>query len=190
MRKGLISGLVLLILGLVMGGILAFVNSITAPVITLHENEAKYAAIAEFYDLTQYDSDIEEVTVENSLVNAMYLLKQNGELKAIVYSVSQNGFQSEVKMLIAVDSDLIVHDYAVVEQAETAGYGSLSTTHDFNMVGVDITTFDASNWDSASWKAGTSTFDAISGATITSTAVNDCFKAVFERAASDFGGAA
>lgn len=173
MSKGITSGLVLLTLGLVMGLLLAVVNALTAPTILANENQAKYDALAEFYDLGQYT--IEEVTVTDSIIDSMYLLSKDGNVEAIVYSVTKYGFQSDVKMLIAVSSSLTVDGYKVVSQAETAGYGALSPTHDFNMDGVSIT-------DIAS-------FDGISGATITSTAIKDCFTEVFARAANDFGGA-
>jgi len=188
MKQGLTSGLVLLALGLITGLLLAVVNSFTAPVILENENKIKYEAIGEFYDLSQYT--ISEETVSDGYIEAMYLLKQGDTVVAIVYSTSAYGYQSDVKMLIAVNSDLTIEGYKVVSQAETSGYGAQSATHDFNMAGVSISGFSSDNWDPSLWKQdGATTFDAISGATITSTAVNRSFKAVFDRASSDFGGA-
>ncbi len=173
MNKGLASGLVLLTLGLGCGLLLAGVNAFTAPTILANENQVKYDAISEFYDLANYT--ILEESVDGGLVDTLfYLSDTGGTLQAIVYSVKQYGYQSNVKMLIAISSDLSVDGYKVVEQAETAGLGSLSVTYDFNMDGVIIPDLSA--------------FDSISGATITSNAVKACFSAVFERAASDFGG--
>lgn len=187
MSKGLTSGLVLLVLGLVMGSILAFVNSLTAPTILENENKAKYDAIGEFYDLSQYT--ITEQAVSDSIIDTLYILKQGDEIKAIVYSVTKYGFQSDIKMLIAVSSDLIVDGYAIVSQSETSGYGAKAPGYDFNMTGVSIVGFDAANWDVSLWKTDTgTTFDGIAGATVTSTAINNCFHAVFERAEADFGG--
>ncbi len=188
MSKGLTSGLVLLVLGLVMGLLLAIVNSVTAPIILENENQAKYEAIGEFYDLGAYS--IEEIEVTDSIVTTMYVLKQNNEIQAIVYSVTKYGFQSNITLLIAVSNTLIIDGYTVVSQAETAGYGALAPTHDFNMTGVSIVGFSEDNWNVALWKTDSgTTFDGIAGATISSTAINDCFKAVFDRATSDFGGA-
>lgn len=174
MSKGIVSGLVLLTLGLVCGLLLATINSFTAPKILETENKVKYDAIAEFYDLANYT--IEEVKVEGSIIDTLYLLTNitSGSLDSIVYSVKQYGYQSNIKLLIAINGDFTVYGYKVVEQAETPGYGSKSTDHDFNMEGKSIT-------DIAS-------FDGIAGATYTSDAVKDCFSAVFARVATDFGG--
>jgi len=187
MSKGLTSGLVLLVLGLVMGSLLAFVNALTAPTILENENQAKYEAIGEFYDLSQYT--ISERIVEDSIIDTMYILKQGDEIKAIVYSVTKYGFQSDIKMLIAVSSDLVVDGYKIVSQAETSGYGAKAPGYDFKMEGVNIVGFPEANWDVALWKTDTgTTFDGIAGATVTSTAINNCFYAVFQRAEADFGG--
>jgi len=174
MSKGFISGTVLLILGLVCGLLLATINSFTAPKILETENKVKYDAIAEFYNLANYT--IEEVKVENSIVDTLYLLTNTttNSLDSIVYSVKQYGYQSDIKMLIAINGDYTVHGYKVVEQAETPGYGSKSVGFDFGLEGESIDNIDA--------------FDAIAGATYSSNAVKDCFEAVFDRVASDFGG--
>lgn len=174
MNKGLISGLVLLTLGLICGALLAGVNALTAPIITDMENQVKYDALADFYTIADYD--LVEVPVVDANIDTVYLFKNKttGTVEAAVYSVKAYGYQSEVKMLIAVNQDFTVQGYKIVSQAETAGLGSLSETHDFKMTGAVITDLSG--------------FDSISGATITSTAVKACFIAVGNHLSVEFGG--
>jgi len=165
MNKGLVSGLVLLTLGLISGLLLAVVNSFTAPVISENEKLIKYAAIEEFYTLADYD--LTEITLTSGPVDTIFVLKDKttGNVEAAVYSVKEYGYQSYVKMLIAIDKSNTVAGYKVVEQGETAGLGTQSVTHDFQMNGVTVPSLDS--------------FDSISGSTITSNAVKACFSDVF-----------
>jgi len=175
MNKGLVSGLVLLTLGLICGVLLAACNTLTAPIITNMENQVKYDALAEFYTLSNYD--LQEVAItDNNNIDTVYLLKNktDGTVEAVVYSVNAYGYQSDVKMLIAVNKDYTVQGYKIVSQAETAGLGSLSETYDFKMTGATVTDLTG--------------FDSISGATITSTAVKACFIAVGNHLSVEFGG--
>ncbi|HOO43702.1 MAG TPA: hypothetical protein PKU69_01405, partial [Bacillota bacterium] len=49
MNKGLRSGLVLLLLGIISGTLLAFVNYFTAPLIAAAEEKLQWDALKEFY---------------------------------------------------------------------------------------------------------------------------------------------
>ncbi|MCK7486974.1 MAG: hypothetical protein MZU97_16815 [Bacillus subtilis] len=72
MKKGLISGLVLLALGIVCGLILAGVNSITAPVIAENERQAKLLILGEFYIVDDYTVEIVTLT---GAIDSVFLLK-------------------------------------------------------------------------------------------------------------------
>jgi Na+-translocating ferredoxin:NAD+ oxidoreductase RnfG subunit len=173
MNKGLVSGLVLLALGLVCGLLLAGVNHFTAPVIKRNEDAVKFAALNEFYDVTLYD--VEEVALTGAIDTA-FLIKEKGTstLVAVVYSVQSYGYQSSIKLLIAVSSDKTIQGYKVVSQGETSGFGDKSLTHDFKVSGSMISDLSG--------------FDSIAGATITSDAIKASFLAVAARVNTDFGG--
>lgn len=173
MNKGLVSGLVLLTLGLICGLLLAFVNQLTAPRIEEQENLIKYAALAEFYTLEDYD--LSEVEGEGS-VSTIFVLKTKGteDIAALVYSVSAQGYSDSqaVEMLIAVNDDLTVEGYKVVNHKETSGFGADIVDNDFNVDTID----DLSN------------FDMVADVTKTSNAIKECFNLVGQRIASDLGG--
>jgi len=179
MNKGLLSGLVLLIIGLVCGVLLAFINSITAPIIKDNADKIILDSLAEVYTGA---SNYKLTEIEgNGNVDKLFFLadKTTNETVAIIYSVKAEGYQSTVSMLISVEkntsSEYIVKGYKVVSQGETSGIGDKIVGHDFKMVNVSV--------------ANLTTFDAVSGATFSSNAVKACFESIGTRVASDFGGA-
>lgn len=172
MKKGFISGLVLLVLGLVCGVILAGVNSITAPVIAENEYRAKLEILSEFYDVDDYAVELVEL---EGAIDSVFLLKNKTSqaLEKAVYSVRAYGYQSDIVMLIAINADLTVDQYKVVSQGETAGIGDVIVGYDFQMSGENIANLDAFAGPTASFS---------------SNAVKACFEAVGVRAAIDFAG--
>lgn len=173
MNKGLISGLVLLALGIVCGLLLSVVNYFTAPKIKEVEDAIKYEALAEFYTLADYDLSEVEGTGD---FGTIFILKTKGTetIEALVYTVSAQGYSdsAKVQMLIAVNADLSVEGYKVVSHAETTGFGADIVDNDFNVSEIDDLTG----------------FDSVAGVTRTSDAVKACFTLVGQRIAADLGG--
>jgi Na+-translocating ferredoxin:NAD+ oxidoreductase RnfG subunit len=177
MNKGLISGVVLLVIGLVCGLLLAVVNSFTSVIIKANEDAIVLASLNEVYEGSgNYDLDIVN---GSGAIDKIYVLrdKLDDSIVAIVYSVKAFGYQSDIKMLIAVEkndqSALVFAGYKVLSQAETPGIGDVIIGYDFKMDGQLITNIDA-------FAGPTATF--------TSNAVKTCFQLVSARVAADFGG--
>jgi Na+-translocating ferredoxin:NAD+ oxidoreductase RnfG subunit len=168
-NKGLISGLVLLSLGLICGILLAFVNELTADRIEAEELRLKFEAIKEFYDVDDYVQ--EEVLLEEGSIFVLRN-KSSNDIEHLVYSLSAKGYGDDVEMLVAVNKDLSVEGYTVTFQNESPGIGTKIVGNDFNYNEAD----DLSG------------FDAISGATVSSNAVRDIFEQVADRVEDDFGG--
>ncbi|MGD9963881.1 MAG: FMN-binding protein [Candidatus Izemoplasmatales bacterium] len=173
MNKGLISGLVLLSIGLVCGILLSVVNYFTAPIIKEVEDQIKYEALEEFYTIADYD--ISEVEGTDAF-GTIFVLKEKGtaNIEAIVYTVRAQGYSdsTKVEMLIAVNNDLSVQDYKVVTHQETTGFGADIVDNDFNVSEID----------------DLGSFDAVAGVTKTSNAIKQCFTLVSERIVADLGG--
>ncbi|HKL47387.1 MAG TPA: FMN-binding protein [Candidatus Izemoplasmatales bacterium] len=168
-NKGLISGLVLLSLGLICGVLLAFVNELTVDRIAAEELRLKFAAIKEFYDIDDFAR--EEVLLDEG---SIFVLKNKNtsEIEHLVYSLSAKGYGDDVEMLVAVNRDLTVEGYTVTYQNESPGIGTKIVDNDFNYNEAD----DLSD------------FDSISGATVSSSAVRNIFEQVKNRVEDDFGG--
>lgn len=181
MNKGLISGLVLLVIGLVCGVLLAFVNSFTAPIIKENADKVVLESLGEVYEgASNYTLD--EVEGGNNVDKLFFLKdKTSGDTVAIIYSVQAEGYQSTISMLIAIEvngsNEFVVAGYKVVSQAETSGIGDKIVGYDFEMEGEIITDLTA--------------FDGVAGpsAIFSKNAVRACFVTVGERVAADFGGA-
>jgi len=173
MNKGLISGLVLLTIGVVCGLLLSVVNYFTAPKIKEVEDAIKYEALAEFYTLVDYDLSEAEGTGD---FGTIFILKAKGTetIEALVYTVSAQGYSdsAKVQMLIAVNADLSVEGYKVVSHAETTGFGADIVDNDFGVTEID----DLNG------------FDSVAGVTRTSNAIKACFTLVGQRVAADLGG--
>lgn len=168
-HKGLISGLVLLSLGLICGVLLAFVNELTVDRIAAEELRLKFEAINEFYDVDDFIQ--EEVLLEEGSIFVLRN-KSSNDIEHLVYSLSAKGYGDDVEMLVAINSDLSVEGYTVTYQNESPGIGTKIVGNDFNYTQAD----------------SLSGFDSISGATVSSTAVRQIFQQVADRVADDFGG--
>lgn len=173
MKKGLISGLVLLVIGLVCGAVLAGVNAFTRPVILENELRAKLAILSEFYDVDQYQVELIEL---KGPIDTVFLLRNktnNTVIEKAVYSVRARGYQSDIVMLIAVNSNLTIDKYKVVSHAETTGIGDVIVGFDFGMSGQNVQNLDAFSGPTAR---------------VSSDAVFRCFELVRDRVAIDFAG--
>lgn len=168
-NQGLVSGLVLLSLGLICGVLLAFVNELTKDTIESEELRLKFEAIGEFYNVNEYNQS--EVILEDG---SIYVLrnKDTNEVEHLVYSLSAPGYGDDIEMLIAVNKDLSVQGYTVTYQNETPGVGTKIVGYDFNY----------------EFATDLSTFDSISGSTVSSTGVKAIFTQVADRVVGDFGG--
>jgi len=168
-NQGLISGLVLLTLGLVCGLLLAFVNELTVDKIAEEELRLKFAAISEFYNIDEFK--LEEVEIDGGSIYVLRDQSDNG-IEHLVYSLSATGYGDEIEMLVAVNEDLSVQGYTVTYQNETPGIGTRIVGYDFN--------FHTAN--------DLETFDGVSGASVSSGGVKAIFEQVADRVEGDFGG--
>lgn len=168
-NQGLISGLVLLSLGLICGLLLAFVNELTVDTIASEELRLKFEAISEFYNVNDYNQ--EEVILESG---SIYVLrdKASNDIEHLVYSLSDAGYGGDIEMLVAINKDLSVEGYTVTNQNETPGVGTKIVGYDFNYI----------------LATETATLDSISGSTVSSLGVKAIFDQVAARVVGDFGG--
>lgn len=158
--------IVLVLICVIMSGLLAFTNSVTAPIIEKAEREAAEAARKEV--MPQADG-FEEVSVEGAPDSVTGVYKAtNGA--GYVFSLTTTGYggKNTLKMTIGIDMDGKITDTKVLSHKETAGLGSKITTEAFKgqFPGKD---------------AGLEGVDNISGATFSSNyyraAIADAFTA-------------
>jgi len=174
----------LLILAVICAFALAFINTITAPVIA-YQNEVRYkSTVLDVFGITYRAGDGDAVidafaqSVDEHEINGMPAFTDKSSGRTAL-SLSGSGFQGEMNVIVSLDGDTIT-GFKVVSQVETPGLGARITEPAFQksftgkMVRNGITMV-------RSGSAGQSEFDAITGATETSRALQRILNRGFER---------
>ena len=139
-------GLVLLIITAIASGILAFINSITEPIIIENQKRAQVEARKDVLSkATTFVADSVNVekkaTVNNPLKkitksagNKFYYFVGTDNDKNIVgytFVASQYGYSSEIKTMVGVNSDFTLNKIKIIYQSETPGLGANCENDDF-----------------------------------------------------------
>lgn len=170
-KKGLPAYIILGIIALVAAVALAVTNMITKGPI----QERAAAALRDAFNAVMPAEDYEEITVPSGYeVSGLYAAKNGDEVVGYCVTASANGYNGPVAVNLGVGADGLVAGCAVGDTsfAETPGFGARAKEESFQEQFIGL---DAVNGGS---------FDALSGATITSTAVlnatNEALRCVAE----------
>jgi len=174
----------LLIMAVVCSSALALVNIFTSPIIT-RNNEINYMSIVLNVFGISYDAEDSDTIIsaynheiEESETDGIKLFTDKSSNRTAT-SISGNGFQGPITVVVAFDGD-IISGFKVVSQVETPGLGARITEDSFQQSfigkrvsdGIRMTRFG---------NAGISEFDAITGATETSRALEKILNRGFSR---------
>lgn len=152
--------LVLTCICLVVSALLAYINTITAPIISEAEQEAARKAMTEV--LSEGDS-FEQVKADNLPKRVTEVYKaQNGE--GYVFMLVTKGYGGNMNLICGIKSDGIIEACQTLSHSETSGLGS-KTAEDPYKSQYSGKTADTLN-----------EVDSISGATISSTAYMNAIK--------------
>lgn len=156
--------LVLVCICLVVSGLLAFVNSVTAPVIADSEEKAAQEAMAQV--LSQADS-FEQAELNNppQRVTEAYRAS-NGA--GYVFMLSTKGYGGDMKLICGIKSDGTVEACKTLSHNETSGLGSKTAEDPYR------------NQYKGKTADTLGEVDAISGATISSTAYKSAIEEAFQ----------
>ena len=171
----------------VVAGLLAFVNGITAPVI--EENNIKNEKIAmrevlsgaENFEKKDIDFTPSESGVE---VVSVYQAEDKGY---VVTSVCKEGYGGDITVIVGINPDMTVNKAKIMTIAETAGLGMKADSEEFlNQYaglkkGIGVEKNNGGNPEN-------NTISAISGATKTSAAVTKAINCALEVAHAGGGG--
>ena len=170
-KKGLPAYIILGIIALVAAVALAVTNMITKGPI----QERADAALREAFNAVMPAESYEAITIPSGYeVSSLYAAKNGDEVVGYCVTASANGYNGPVAVNLGVGADGLVTGCAVGDTsfAETPGFGARAKEASFQDQFVGI---DAVNGGS---------FDALSGATVTSTAVlnatNEALRCVAE----------
>ncbi len=150
----------LLLICAVVAAMLAIANAITAPIIAQNELEKKEAALTDLFpELTDYHTL--ELAYEN--VSAVYAVKDGENYAGYAVEVSPKGFGGGVNLIIGIDLDRSVKGIKVISHSETPSVGTKALDDSYLTRYISL--------GGGSLALGTD-IDAVSGATITSRAIN------------------
>ena len=157
--------LVLVCICLVVTALLAYINSVTSPIIAKAEQEKTEQAMSEV--LAEADG-FEKLEIENlpDRVTEVYTANSGS---GYVFMLTTKGYGGDMKLICGMKSDGTIEQCKTLSHAETSGLGSKTAEDPYR------------NQYSGKSDDTLSEVDAITGATISSTAyknaIEDAFKA-------------
>ena len=176
---------VLVLLTLILGAILGFVQHITAEPIAVQEqlkkeaaNKAVFAEADSFLvkDLEATDLGAriaEEIAAEGldkqAVTEVNDALDASGNLLGYVITVSSKGYGGDIRFVTGITKEGVMNGISYLEIAETAGLGMRATTEEFKaqFANKQVPAFTLTKTGAAA----DDQIDALSGATVTSTAM-------------------
>ncbi|WFA09480.1 RnfABCDGE type electron transport complex subunit G [Tissierella sp. Yu-01] len=121
--------LVLLVVGIVAGGVLAYSNSITAPIIAEQQKAGSLGAFAEVFpeadDFVAIDEALlSEITSNNSYVQEVYEAKVGDETIGYGFKTVSGGYGGDIVTVSGFSLEGTVAGIRVIENSETPGLGT------------------------------------------------------------------
>lgn len=148
------SIIVLTVVCLVWGGLLAAVHDLTRGEIERAENAETNSALSEIFPGGQF-----------TLENGYYSCAENGTLVGYAVVSEGKGYGGKMNVIVGVDLENKVVGVYVLSHSETTGIGSRATENTF------LAQFTGKTLDNLQLTKNGGAIDAVTGATISSTAV-------------------
>ena len=184
-------GVVLAIFATAACVMLAFVYAGTAPIIAEREKDALNTALREVFPDADNFEPTDEIDVPDSSIKVLgaFQAMRGGEVTGALIRVSVGGFGGPIVLIIGVDAEGEITGVRILDHSETPGFGANASSSSYYVEGT--TTFygqyTGKKYDDPLALGGD--VIAVSGATITSRAVNSSIKAVATAGQSWLGGA-
>lgn len=120
---------ILLIFGAVAGGILAFSNSMTEPIISERAKAGSFGAFAEIFeaadDFAAIDEGLlEQIKADNRFVREVFEAKSGDETIGYVLKTISGGYGGDIVTVSGIGTDGIFAGIRVLENSETPGFGT------------------------------------------------------------------
>lgn len=119
--------LILLIFCAVASGILAYVNSLTEPVIKERKAKEEVATRSELIP----DADFVQAKLADGSPYFIAISTATKDTLGYTFIAAKNGYSSKVQTMVGVDKDMKVLKIKVISQAETPGLGANCTNESF-----------------------------------------------------------
>jgi len=169
MKLFLRLGLTLLGFCAVATALLAYVNSITKPLIDEHQRTAAEQTMSKLIP----EAVFEPVTIHTEKDSLVYYIakdQKTGEIKGYTFTAVKPGYSSMVKTMAAIDTNFKIINIQVIEQSETPGLGANCTKPEFSAK------FTGLSADDLVVDRDGGKFVSLTGATITTRAVTNSLR--------------
>lgn len=161
----------LLIISIVVAGLMAYFNGLTAPIIEENNLKALNNSLSELIVADDY----EKIGFDDAV---MYVAKTDGEEKGVIVQNSEKGYGGAIDVLTGIDNDGKVIGVKILNHAETAGLGANATKESFR----DQYIGKSGSLEVSKTNSSDTEIKAISGATVTSRAVTRAVNKALELA--------
>lgn len=167
-------GVILFAITAVSALLLAVVNKVTAPKILKNQTEKTYASMSEILPVA-YDFEVIDVKESSNIKEAYKALDSSGLDVGYCIISTAFGYGGELSVLTAISENKVV-GIEILSHSETPGLGAKAIEPEFK----DNFSEKTSGIKVVKKNAKENEINAMSGATITSTAVTDCVNAALE----------
>lgn len=152
----------LLVISIVVAGLMAFINDLTAPIIADNNEKALNNSLAELIDADNY----EKMGFNDCVA---YVAEANGEKLGVIIQNYEKGYGGTVEILTGVNNDGEIVGVKILNHSETPGLGANATNESFR----NQYKGKSGNIKVSKTTSSDTEIKAISGATVTSKAVTN-----------------
>ncbi len=162
-------GFILFIITAIASGVLAYLNTLTQPIIEENQRVAQEKARKEVLPSA--------VTFEEVLGELTYHIGKDAEENIVGYTfvASLYGYSSEVKTMVGVNTDLVIEKIKIIFQAETPGLGANCEKPEFQEQ------FSGKQKTEMKVDKDGGTIESLTGATITTRTIANSIKAAMDK---------
>lgn len=118
-------GIVLLIFCVIASGILAYVNTLTTPLIEARKAQDEIEAREALIPGATFEAR------ETSGGESYFVAKSEEEIVGYVYIAAENGYSSKIMTMVGVDAEFDIIGIKILDQSETPGLGANCTNLSF-----------------------------------------------------------
>lgn len=171
----------LLIICTIVAGLLAFVNSVTAPIISANAEKSFQESMANALDTSDKFEKVDitdDSVVDGTKLNSVYKGNNGGYVMSVTCT---EGYGGDVNVMVGITPQLEVKKVIIISMSETPGLGARANSSEFlnqfigSTKGLEVIKNSEPHHNRIS---------ALSGATVTSNAVTKAVNAALEKANS------
>lgn len=151
--------------------LLGFTNMATADIIAEQAGNANAEALKVVLPTASEFEVVEDLSLDGTIVTDVNAGKENGEITGYAFNVAPVGYGGPINMLVGISAEGTLTGIEIVSHEETPGLGAKATEPEFK---------DQFKEKKADGPLTVGDIEAISGATITSTAVTDGVSAAID----------